>query len=93
VALTAPARMIAVLRRQRVDDDGGQNALLSKIRANSSLERRHRIEMGPPCRIEPTLQSRQAESDRQSGGRVSPSLAGQFQQGRLQFPRLRWCRQ
>ena len=85
--------MIAILRRQRIDNGGRQYALLTQIGAYAGLECRHRIEVGAPCRIKPTLQGRQAEADRQAGGRVLPCLTGQFQQGRVQLARFRWCRQ
>src|SRR3989337_2813083 len=77
--LSGPARMLAILGSQRLDNEGCQTGEAADVAAQAILQGPPRI-VGPACPAEQPFQRKDAETEIQAGHRVTPSLGRKLYQ-------------
>ena len=75
VQLEAPARMVAVLLRERLGDGGAQARMRSSVRGHLARQHRERI-VGAAGDVPPSLEGLEREADGLARGRVPPGARG-----------------
>ena len=92
VQLCRPARMLAVLPGQRVDDGLRQAGEAFDTTAQAIAQCSHGV-IGCTGQVIPALQRGVAKADIKTGRWMAPGLGGKLAQGALQFTRRRGCGQ